>query len=236
MALEKNMSPQPAPAPAERLTDIELVEQARSGDLRAMELLMRRHNRVLYRTARAILRDDTEAEDAVQDAYIQAFRSLASFRGESKLSTWLVRIAANEALMRRRRNVRAAAVVPIDNGSAGLGLGERGDETAHEAGPESEAQRGEMRQLLEKRIDELPDGYRAVFVLRAVEEFSVEETAAVLGIPGATVRTRFFRARSLLRESLARDIDRSLEDAFGFAGARCDRIVGKVLAALAPPT
>jgi RNA polymerase sigma-70 factor, ECF subfamily len=98
-----------------------------------------------------------------------------------------------------------------------------------EAGPERNALGGEMRQLLEKRIDALPDGYRAVFVLRALEELTVEETAAALDIPEATVRTRYFRARGLLRESLARDIDRSLEDAFAFAGARCDRIVANVL-------
>jgi RNA polymerase sigma-70 factor (ECF subfamily) len=97
------------------------------------------------------------------------------------------------------------------------------------AGPERDALRGKMRRLLEMRIDALPDSERAVFVLRALEELSVEETAVALQLPEATVRTRYFRARGLLRESLARDIDRSLEDAFGFAGARCDRIVGRVL-------
>jgi RNA polymerase sigma-70 factor (ECF subfamily) len=110
------------------------------------------------------------------------------------------------------------------------------DSMSEEAGPESDALRGEMRLLLEKRIDALPDGYRAVFVLRALEELTVEETAAALGIPEATVRTRYFRARGLLRESLARDIDRSLEDAFGFAGERCDRIVAKVLERIAAGT
>jgi RNA polymerase sigma-70 factor, ECF subfamily len=98
-----------------------------------------------------------------------------------------------------------------------------------EPGPEHDAMRGEMRKILEARIDALPDGYRSVFVLRALEELSVEETAAALEIPEATVRTRFFRARALLRESLARDIDRSLEDAFGFAGARCERVVLNVV-------
>lgn len=208
-------------------TDTELIEAIRAGDMRALEALMRRHNRTLYRTARAILRDDAEAEDAVQEAYLRAYRALGSFRGESKLSTWLVRITANEALMRRRRNTRSAEVVPVD-AAADLEQ-EPTDPMTDPADPERDALRGEMRKILEARIDALPDSYRAVFMLRAVEEFSVEETAAALEIPEATVRTRFFRARGLLRESLARDVDRSLEAAFGFAGARCDRIVAKVL-------
>lgn len=204
----------------ERLTDPQLVERTRAGDMRAMEALMRRHNRVLYRTARAILRDDAEAEDAVQEAYLQAYRALGTFRGESKLSTWLVRITANQALMHRRRNVRAAEVVPLD--PAMQAEEEHGDSM--------------LRRVLEKRIDALPDDYRAVFVLRALEECTVEETAAALGIPEATVRTRYFRARGLLRESLARDVDRTLGEAFAFAGERCDRIVAKVLERIASGT
>ena len=216
--------------PLAHLQDAELVARIRSGDARAMEALMRRHNRVLYRTARAILRDDAEAEDAVQEAYMSAYRALHNFRGESKLSTWLVRIVANEALMRRRRTARSAEVIPME------GTDHSEPQTAAEAGPEQETLRGQMRQILEARIDRLPDGYRAVFVLRALEELTVEETAAALGIPEPTVRTRYFRARSLLRESLARDIDLTLEDAFGFAGARCDRIVAEVLKALDLPS
>lgn len=208
-------------------TDTELIEAVRAGDMRALDALMRRHNRTLYRTARAILRDDAEAEDAVQEAYLRAYRALGSFRGDSKLSTWLVRITANEALMRRRRNTRSAEVVPVD--ASADPEQESTDLMTDPADPERDALRGEMRKILEARIDALPESYRAVFMLRAVEEFSVEETAAALEIPEATVRTRFFRARGLLRESLARDVDRSLEEAFGFAGARCDRIVAKVL-------
>lgn len=215
---------------AERLTDTELIQRTQAGDMRALEALMRRHNRTLYRTARAILRDDAEAEDVVQEAYLRAYAALGTFRGESKLSTWLVRITANEALMRRRKNARAAVVVPMEAAGA---AGEQWEEPmSDETGPEANALGGEMRQLLEKRIDALPDGYRAVFVLRALEELTVEETAIALEIPEATVRTRYFRARGLLRESLARDIDRSLEDAFAFAGERCDRIVNNVLKAI----
>lgn len=211
---------------AARLDDPDLLERTRAGDMRALEALMRRHNRTLYRTARAILRDDAEAEDAVQEAYLQAYRALDSFRGESKFSTWLVRIAANEALMRRRRNVRAAEVVPLDGTIEMEGTIESGEERGDHM----------LRRLLEKRIDALPDGYRSVFVLRALEELTVEETSAALGIPEPTVRTRYFRARGLLRESLARDIDRTLEDAFAFAGERCDRIVARVMERIASGT
>jgi RNA polymerase sigma-70 factor (ECF subfamily) len=217
------MQAQAALTPAERPSDTELIARILSGDMRALEALMRLHNRTLYRTARAILRDDAEAEDAVQEAYLRAYRSLGMFRGESKLSTWLVRITANEALMRRRRNAkaaRAATDVELD------------DLMSDEAGPESDAQRGQLRRLLEARIDALPDPYRAVFVLRAVEELSVEECAAALGIPDATVRTRYFRARRLLREWMGGDIDTTLEDAFAFAGAHCERIVREVLTRL----
>jgi RNA polymerase sigma-70 factor (ECF subfamily) len=205
------------------MKETELIARILSGDMQALETLMRLHNRTLYRTARAILRDDAEAEDAVQEAYIQAYRALRMFRGESKLSTWLVRITANEALTRRRRNVRAAMASP----------GVEPDSLASdEAGPEADAERGEAQRLLEARIDALPDPFRAVFVLRAVEELTVEETAAALGIPDATVRTRYFRARGLLREWMARDFDTTRRDAFAFAGARCDRIVRKVLVIL----
>ena len=203
--------------------DAELVKRVLAGDTAAMEALMRRHNRILYRTARAILRDDAEAEEAVQDAYLKAFRALDSFRAESRLSTWLVRIAANEALMRRRGRAKSAEVIPLSGTEEPMDTAER---------PEQAAGRGELRRLLEARIDRLPEDFRAVFVLRALEDLSVEETAHALGIPEATVRSRFFRARGLLREALAREIDLAIEDAFAFAGERCDRIVAGVLAKL----
>jgi RNA polymerase sigma-70 factor (ECF subfamily) len=200
-------------------TDAELVAKILSGDLGALETLMRLHNRTLFRTARAILRNDADAEDAVQDAYVQAYRKLGTFRGESKLSTWLVRIAANEALMRRRRNPRSPEAP------------EQQEAVSQAPGPHDDAERAQMRRLLEAHIDALPDPYRAVFVLRAVEELDVSETAAALGIPEATVRTRYFRARGLMRSWLRDRIDHTA-DAFAFAGARCDRIVRQVLALL----
>ena len=189
---------------------------------------MRRHNRTLFRTARAILRDDAEAEDALQEAYLQAYQAIGGFRGEAKLSTWFARIVANEALARLRKHARRAEIVPLQSGAALAELDQIPD-TDMDKTPERTASRLQMRRLLETQIDSLPDDYRAVFMLRAVEEMSVEETAAVLGIPSATVRSRLFRARSLLREALAAKIDLACEEAFAFAGERCDRIVAHVM-------
>src|SRR3954466_6937314 len=219
-------------APAADGSDQALVSRATAGDARAFEALMRRYNRMLFRTARAILRDDAEAEDALQEAYLQAYGSLASFRAEAKLSTWLARIVANEALMRLRKQTRRAEIVPMQ--SADAPEVEQVMDSDMDNAPDTRAARGEMRRLLEAQIDALPEIYRTVFMLRAVEELSAEETAAVLEIPAATVRTRLFRARSLLREALAQKIDVACEDAFSFAGERCDRVVARVLARLSP--
>ncbi|KQZ27570.1 RNA polymerase sigma factor [Duganella sp. Root1480D1] len=187
-------------------------------DLAAFEQLMRRHNRALYRTARSIVKDDAEAEDVLQEAYLLAFRAMQNFRAEASMSTWLTRIVINEAIGRTRR--RSAEIIPLD-------VEEAMDES-HEQ-PEQALLRSEARRLIERKIDGLPDSFRTVFVLRALEEMSVEETAACLDIPQATVRTRYFRARGLLREALSRELDVALEDAFAFDGARCDRIVANVL-------
>ena len=223
------MSAMPAVAKASPLSDPELVELARAGDGQSIELIIRRYNRKLYRTARAILRDDAEAEDAVQDAYLQAFRNLSSFRGDSSLGTWLTRIAANEALMRRRRNTRRSEVIPLHDDDMPP-MEELPGETPT---PEREAIGNEMRRMLERQVDALPDLYRPVFVLRAIEEMSVEEAAKALDLPEATIRTRYFRARALLRTALERQVDDSLRDAFAFDGERCDRIVARVTRELA---
>jgi RNA polymerase sigma-70 factor (ECF subfamily) len=223
--------PQAKAAPA-TLSDAELSRRISEGDMHALEHMMRLHNRTLFRTARAILHDDAEAEDAVQDAYLQAYRSIGAFRGEAKLSTWLIRIVANQALARRRKAARRAAIVPIRGGGAEEHEFEAEADTRGPDGPESQTQRSELRRMLEQKIDELPEAFRAVFVLRALEELPVEDTAAALGIPEATVRTRFFRARSQLREALSQQIDLAFDDAFAFLGERCDRIVARVLARL----
>jgi RNA polymerase sigma-70 factor (ECF subfamily) len=219
------------------LPDWELAERVQGGDERAFELVMRRHNRLLYRTARAILRNDVEAEDCVQEAYLQGFRSIGGFRGESKLSTWLTRIVVNQALgtMRKRkeqdRDISLDNVLDLDGRVRGASASVIEPEQ-----PDASAVREEMRRLLERKIDQLPAAFRTVFMLRALEEMSARETAECLGIPEATVRTRFFRARSLLRGSLEKDMDAALEGAFAFDGARCDRIVQAVLDRLRRPT
>jgi RNA polymerase sigma-70 factor (ECF subfamily) len=230
------MPPEEQGPPTTPAEDAALARAIVGGDLRAFERLMRRHNRVLFRTARAILKDDGEAEDALQEAYLLAHRSMASFRGDARLSTWLTRIVANEALARRRKHARRAAILPLHHDDEAAYEDPAGTEAPAMERPDHATLRGEMRRLIEERIDALPDAYRVVFMLRAVEELSVEDTAQSLGIPEATVRTRFFRARSLLRESLARDVDRAYGDAFGFAGERCDRIVANVMARLAAET
>lgn len=225
------------PAPRSRIgatadvTDGELASRAAAGESVAFEHIMRRHNRLLFRTARSILKSDAEAEDALQDAYLRAWRALAGFRAEARLSTWLVRIVINEALGRLRRS--GAQVIPLDPGAA---AGSEGPEDRMDDDPEHrpdhQALRAEMRQLMEARIDRLPEAFRTVFVLRAVEEMSVEEIGQTLQLPESTVRTRYFRARGLLREGLSRDLDTALGDAFSFDGQRCDRIVARVLASL----
>jgi len=188
-------------------------------DPAAFEQLMRRHNRALYRTARSIVKDDSEAEDVLQEAYILAFRGMQNFRGESSMATWLTRIVINEAIARTRRSSKAE-IIQLDGETV---MDERNEQ------PEQALLRGEARRLIEQKIDGLPDAFRTVFVLRALEEMSVEETAACLDIPEATVRTRYFRARGLLREALSRELVIALEDAFAFDGARCDRVVANVL-------
>lgn len=212
------------------LPDTEIARRIALGDRDAFELLMRRYNQTLFRTARSILKDDAEAEDAVQDAYLLAYRAIGTFRGDAKLSTWLIRIVVNEAIARSRKRSRRAEIIQL-GGDPELDANP-GEENMNEATPEQPehaAVRAQTRRLLEGKIDALPEVFRTVFVLRALEELTVEETAASLGIPAATVRTRYFRAKGLLREALAREIDFAYGDAFAFDGARCDRIVATVL-------
>jgi RNA polymerase sigma-70 factor, ECF subfamily len=227
--------PSPAPTPKtpapEQASDFELATRASRGDTLAFEGIMRRHNQLLFRTARSILKSDDETEDALQEAYLRAWRAIGSFREDARLSTWLARIVINESLGRRRR--RSALVLPLDPAVSANGETMESQvpgDPDHQ--PERVAMREEIRQLIERRIDRLPDAYRTVFVLRAVEEMSVAETALVLDLTEATVRTRFLRARGMLREHLSRDIDMAVDDAFSFDGARCDRIVAGVLAGL----
>src|SRR5712691_8462509 len=225
------MQPATAAIAYDKLSDLELAQRIATGDKHAFELLMRRHNQMLYRTARSILKD--EAEDAVQEAYLLAYRGMSGFRGDAKLSTWLVRIVVNEAIGRARKRSRGAEIIQLSGETQEdrEAVEENVNQTLPEQ-PEHAARRAQTRRLLESKIDELPEAFRTVFVLRALEELSVEESAVALGIPEATVRSRFFRARGLLREALSKEIDLAYGDAFAFAGARCDRIVAGVMAKL----
>lgn len=218
-------------SPAETSSDIDLIAFAMAGNDAAFALIMRRYNRLLFRSARSILKNDDDTQDAVQEAYLQAWRKLATYRADAKLSTWLVRIVVNEALGRARKTCAVILPMnhPVDNDLAQL---EEQAPISPDAQPEQVVMRAQVRQHMEARIDTLPDQFRTVFMLRGVEELSVEEVSTVLNIPEATVRSRFFRARSMLREGLARDMDMAVGDAFSFAGARCDRIVATVLTAI----
>lgn len=213
------------------LHDGELVAGVLNGDARAFETLMRHYNRRLYRVARSILKDDAEAEDALQEAYWKAYKSMGRFHFDARLSTWLTRIVINESLGRMRQSRRrgefleSCEVRLMDKQNART-------ETAitRNQRPDAVAWRGEIRVLIERKLDTLPDAYRTIFMLRAVEEMSVSEVAETLGIPDATVRTRYFCARRLMRDALANEIDAHAGEAFSFDGARCDRIVANVLA------
>jgi RNA polymerase sigma-70 factor, ECF subfamily len=231
---EMTMSPQPTPTPAalSGLDDAALAARIAREDHAAFEALMRRHNGRLFRVARAILKNDTEAEDALQDAYLDVYRHIGGFRGGAQLTTWLTRVVINQALMRLRRRKRDRVVIPFDERAAEPAPGEVEPPAGPPESPPGAVLRDELRRLLERRIDDLPVAFRTVFVMRDVEEMSVQETAECLAIPAATVRTRLFRARALLREALARDLDAATVAVFDFAGARCDRIVAGVLARL----
>jgi RNA polymerase sigma-70 factor, ECF subfamily len=207
------------------MSELGIARRIAGGDREQFATLIRQYNRRLYRLARATLRDDAEAEDALQDAYLSAYHGIQDFRGDAAISTWLSRLVLNECLGRIRRGNRRSKVVPLVSSNVEMGL--VAEEPARR--PERIVARAQMRGLLEQKLDELPEAFRVVFVLRSVEELSVEETSEVLGIPAATVRTRYFRARGLLREALAQEIDLAERDLFEFGGSRCDRICARVL-------
>jgi RNA polymerase sigma-70 factor (ECF subfamily) len=208
------------------LTDEAVVAEARAGAGAAFALLMQRHNRRAFRVAWSLLRNRVEAEDVVQEAYLKAFAGLSGFSGESSFATWLTRIVVNEALMRRRQwdrrveNAAPATLLPLEPPPGSVAAGES---------PEAARGREELRQRLERAIAALPDDQRAVFVLRAVEGLSAEETAALLGINPLTVKTRLFRARRRLREALQRQLADAFRELLPFAGARCAALGNRVL-------
>jgi RNA polymerase sigma-70 factor (ECF subfamily) len=221
------------PPTAATPSDHELVERVRAGDAVAFELIMRRHNQRLFRLARSILRSGVEAEDVVQETYVRAFASLDQFIGPHNLAAWLARIAANEALGRVRGRGR---VLSLDEYVGREDDGARPVETmtSRQPDPERLTGNGELRRMLEGAIDALPDEFRTVFVLRAVEGMSIAETADALAIRPETVKTRFHRARHRLQETLGARLDALLPATFEFGGEHCDRIVAAVLARLRP--
>jgi RNA polymerase sigma-70 factor (ECF subfamily) len=211
--------------------DTALVDLARRGDEAAVRVIIQRHNRRLFRTARAVLRDDAEAEDAVQEAYMRAFTKLDGFRGESSLATWLTRIALNEALGRLRRKRASGALTELDRAAATQSEGTiiMFPLTQASANPETELAREQIRSLLEHIIDELPEAFRMVLILRDVEEMSTEDVAAHLSIKPETVKTRLHRARKLIRAALDKRFAAALPELFPFDGWRCVDMAERVV-------
>jgi RNA polymerase sigma-70 factor (ECF subfamily) len=215
------------------LDDMELVQMARQRDGAAFRTIMQRSNRRLYRIARAVLHDDSEAEDVVQEAYMRAFAGLADFRGESSLSTWLSRIVLNEALGRLRRVRPTVDVTSIETRQPSQDSVIPFPLASTQPDPERTMAQRQIQVLLERAIDDLPDVFRTVLVARVVEGMSIEETADLFGLRPETVKTRLHRARRLLRDALEKQVGPILTDAFPFDGRRCERMTNRVLERLA---
>lgn len=225
----------PIPRSLASMSDAELVDRAQRGEGGAFRAIMERHNRRLYRLARTVLNDDTEAEDAVQEAYLRAFAALPDFRGDAALATWLTRITLNEALGRKRKRRPTVELSEAEAAQRADAQIIRFPAMDASIDPERAAAQREIRRLLEASIDALPEPFRLVFMMRDVEEMSVEDTAQFLGIRPGTVKTRLHRARRLLRARLDEHLASALKDAFPFAGPRCARITEAVLRRLSPP-
>jgi RNA polymerase sigma-70 factor (ECF subfamily) len=207
------------------LEDEEIAARVLEGQTALFEVLMRRHNERIYRAARAILRDEDEAEDVMQQAYVNAYANLRQFDRRAKFSTWLTRIAVNEALARARRRGRYEA---LDENM--LSAQETPMKTQQPADPERQAFTRELGSLVEAAVDTLPDGHREVFVLREIEGLSTTETAECLGVSEDVVKTRLSRARAALRRDLFERAGLAASTAFTFQRPRCDRVVAAVLA------
>ena len=206
------------------LPDEELVSRVLAGETALYEVIMRRHNQLLYRVIRSILPNDGEAEDVMQDAYVRAYEHLSQFAGRSQFRTWLTRIAVHEALARIRRNLRFS--------SPALGENLKGDAMdffpASGRTPEQQVADSELRQTLEQAISDLPESYRCVFMLRDVEEMSIEEVARILDLSHGTIKVRLHRARRALRKIVYERAGNQLAGAFPFPAVRCDRVVAGV--------
>jgi RNA polymerase sigma-70 factor (ECF subfamily) len=210
------------------LSDEEVVERVLAGDTALYEVVMRRYNTRLYRVARSILRNHGEAEDVMQDAYVRAFQHLGQFRGRAKFSTWLTRIAVNEALARERKARRFEDWDDMnENQQDEIGA------TPRKSNPESETASVEMSKILELAIEKLPEGYRTVVMMRDVEDMTTAETAECLSLTEENVKIRLHRAHGMLRKELYQNARISAADAFPFHAPRCDRVVANVFARLA---
>ena len=209
-------------------SDAELVARTRMRDEAAVRTIMQSNNRRLYRIARGILRNDSEAEDVVQETYVRAFTHLEDFRGDSSLATWLARIAMNEALGRLRRARPSVDVSTLAPGVLEAQIIQFPLSGASEDPERTMAQR-EIQHVVEHAIDELPDVFRIVFITRVIEGMNVEETADILGIKPETVKTRLHRARAILRDNVEKKIGPVVLEAFPFAGKRCERLTEAVL-------
>ena len=220
----------PHPLDLVTLDDVALVQLARQRNADAFRIIMQRNNQRLYRVARSVVQDDSEAEDVVQQAYVNAFGSLGSFRGDSSLPTWLTRITLNEALGRLRRQRPLVDLEVLDADSAtGTSQVIPFPLMSESADPERAAAQSQIRHLIERAIDDLPEIFRVVFVMRDVEDMSIEETADFLGLPPATVKTRLHRARRQLRRALDEKVASTLTEAFPFDGKRCQQTADKVV-------
>jgi RNA polymerase sigma-70 factor (ECF subfamily) len=203
------------------LEDETVLDRVRLGETELFEVVMRRYNRRVYRVVRAIVRDDDEASDVTQEAHVNAFMHLRDFSGRARFSTWLTRIAVHEALARVRRRSRLESLDDTDSEDVLM--------TSNSPGPEDRASNGELRILLERAVDSLPEVFRTTFVLRSIENLSVAETAEILGVPEDTVKTRHYRARERLQSWLSHRVGGALPVLFDFDGERCDRVVTNVL-------
>jgi RNA polymerase sigma-70 factor, ECF subfamily len=218
------VSPAEVATSQEPLSDEEVVARVLAGETGTFEIIMRRYNQRLYRVARAILRNDGEAEDVMQDAYVRAYEHLDQFAGRAKFSTWLTRIAVHEALARQHRRNRYQDLEPMSEQE-----GDPMDRFASLAlNPEQQASNSEIRRLLEEAVEKLPDAYRAIFILRDVEDMSTSDAAHALEITEENVKVRLYRARALLRKSLYARAGMERKEAFDFHAVRCDRVVKNV--------
>jgi len=218
-----------APPAAVALSDEEVVARVREGEVSLFEVLMRRYNQRLYRVARAILGDDSEAEDVMQDAYVRAFSHLDQFAGRARFSTWLTRIAVYEALARARRRRRTVEIDAMDHNRRQALPGLRSTERS----PEQQVIDQNLKAVLESAIERLSESHRSVLVLRDLECLSTAETAECLGVSEAVVKTRLHRGRALLRRELTAASAGALQEAFSFHLSRCDRVVAAVFRRIA---